>query len=109
MGQECVTRSGYPADFAALFRSKRTYHLGCSTILINVENEPPAEHQQLGKEKAMWDTVVEQKTRHLSHEMPCTACGHAPHSFLPCSDTCDCTPPSVPGAVSGRQVDLVLY
>ena len=57
----------------------------------------------------MWDTVIEQKTRHLSHEMPCTACGHAPHSFLPCSDTCDCTPPSVPGAVSGRQVDLVLH
>jgi len=57
----------------------------------------------------MWDTVVEQKTRHLSHEMPCTACGHAPHSFLPCSDTCDCTPPSVPGAVSCRQVDLILY
>ena len=46
----------------------------------------------------MWDTVIEQKTRHLSHEMPCTACGHAPHTFLPCSDTCDCTPPSVPGA-----------
>jgi hypothetical protein len=109
VGQEGVARSGYPADLAVQFRSKRTYHSGCSTILINVENEPPADHQQRGKEKAMWDTVVEQKTRHLSHEMPCTACGHAPHSFLPCSDTCDCTPPSVPGAVSGRQVDLILY
>jgi len=57
----------------------------------------------------MWDTVTEERKAHLSHEMPCTACGHAPHTFLPCSDTCDCVPPSTPGAVSGRNVDLVLY
>jgi hypothetical protein len=57
----------------------------------------------------MWDTVTERHTAHLSHEMPCTACGHAPHTFLPCSDTCDCVPPSVPGAASGRTVDLVLH
>ncbi len=61
----------------------------------------------------MWDTATDayaaKRHAHLSHEMPCTACGHAPHSFLPCSDTCDCTPPSVPGAVSGRNIDLVLY
>jgi hypothetical protein len=61
----------------------------------------------------MWDTATDEhvgyRRAHLSHEMPCTACGHAPHSFLPCSDTCDCTPPSGPGSVSGRNVDLVLY
>jgi hypothetical protein len=37
----------------------------------------------------MWDTVAETGT-HLSHDMPCTGCGHAQHSYLPCSDTCDC-------------------
>ena len=57
----------------------------------------------------MWDTV-EQTNRHLSHEMPCTACGHAPHTYLPCSDTCDCAPQPVPGSpsASGRNIDLVL-
>ena len=57
----------------------------------------------------MWDTVTDERKAHLSHEMPCTACGHAPHSFLPCSDSCECVPPSVPGEASGRNVDLVLY
>ena len=38
----------------------------------------------------MWDTVVE-NTAHLSHEMPCPRCRHAAHSFLPCSDHCDCS------------------
>jgi hypothetical protein len=56
----------------------------------------------------MWDTVTELAGHHLSHEMPCTACGHATHTFLPCSDTCDCTPPSIPGSASGRTVELVL-
>ena len=103
--QEGVVRSGYAAEIQGVFRSKPTYHLVCSTILTNVEQRMTDK----GRRRAMWDTVIEQKTRHLSHEMPCTACGHAPHSFLPCSDTCDCTPPSVPGAASGRQVDLVLH
>jgi hypothetical protein len=39
----------------------------------------------------MWDTV-ESITTHLSRDLPCQACGHAPHTFLPCSDTCDCRP-----------------
>ncbi len=38
----------------------------------------------------MWDTVAE-TTSHLSHEMPCPWCRHASHSFLPCSDRCDCS------------------
>jgi hypothetical protein len=38
----------------------------------------------------MWDTVDTSGT-HLSHDMPCTGCGHAGHSYLPCSDACSCT------------------
>ena len=40
----------------------------------------------------MWDTVLDQGS-HLSHDAPCVRCGHAMHTFLPCSDTCDCRPP----------------
>ena len=56
----------------------------------------------------MWDTVIDQRNVQLSHERPCTSCGHAPHSFLPCSDTCDCPPPFVPGLDLGRNYELVL-
>jgi hypothetical protein len=42
-----------------------------------------------GEEKTMWDTV-ETSTVHLSHDLPCTGCGHARHTYLPCSDVCDC-------------------
>jgi hypothetical protein len=48
--------------------------------------------------KAMWDTV-ETTTTHLSHDMPCPGCGHATHTFLSCSDTCDCVPAPLPGMV----------
>lgn len=37
----------------------------------------------------MWDTVDTGGT-HLSHDMPCQGCGHAPHSYLPCSEACTC-------------------
>jgi hypothetical protein len=43
--------------------------------------------------KAMWDTVETNTgsgSVHLSHDLPCTGCGHAVHTYLPCSDTCDC-------------------
>jgi hypothetical protein len=67
----------------------------------------------------MWDTATDITAghdyaghAHLSHEMPCTSCGHAPHTYLPCSDTCDCVPPSIPGQhsghLSGASVNLVL-
>lgn len=39
----------------------------------------------------MWDTVDTTCTR-LSHDMPCARCGHATHSYLACSDGCDCQP-----------------
>lgn len=38
----------------------------------------------------------------LSHEMPCVLCGHGPHSFLPCSDSCDCASPVTATLPSGR-------
>jgi len=37
----------------------------------------------------MWDTV-ETVSTHLSHDRPCAECGHAAHTYLPCSDACDC-------------------
>ena len=45
----------------------------------------------------MWDTV-QINDQHLSHDLPCTSCGHAVHTFLACSDTCDCTRNAMPGA-----------
>lgn len=41
------------------------------------------------RETAMWDTV-DNKHTHLSHDVPCPRCGHAGHTYLPCSDSCDC-------------------
>lgn len=43
----------------------------------------------------MWDTF-EENTVHLTHDLPCTGCGHAAHRYLPC-DRCSCTPPDAPG------------
>jgi hypothetical protein len=34
---------------------------------------------------------VAETTSPLSHEMPCPWCRHPSHTFLPCSDRCDCT------------------
>lgn len=46
----------------------------------------------------MWDTVETNRTvTHLPHDMPCVRCGHASHTFLPCSDTCGCVPAPPPG------------
>lgn len=50
----------------------------------------------------MWDTVAETQVsgtcvEHLSHDMPCQTCGHAPHTFLACGDGCDCQPHPLPG------------
>jgi hypothetical protein len=43
----------------------------------------------------MWDTV-ESSTHQLSHDMPCARCGHARHTYLACSDSCDCVPSEAP-------------
>ncbi len=44
----------------------------------------------------MWDTT-EETTMQLSHDLPCSRCGHAAHTFLSCSDSCDCVPGPMPG------------
>ena len=44
----------------------------------------------------MWNTDIT-GTTNLSRELPCLRCGHAPHTYLPCSDTCDCEPAEMPG------------
>jgi hypothetical protein len=46
----------------------------------------------------MWDTAADTITR-ISHDPPCSRCGHATHVYLACSDTCACIPPPVPGSV----------
>jgi len=51
----------------------------------------------------MWDTVQSNEV-HLSHDLPCPQCGHAAHSYLPCSDSCDCVASVMPGTTS--RVDL---
>jgi hypothetical protein len=46
----------------------------------------------------MWDAP--QITQlHLSHDLACSLCGHAAHSYLACSDACACVPPTAPGAI----------
>ena len=47
-----------------------------------------------------WDDDPD-KHAHMSHDMPCPACGHAVHVYLPCGDSCDCPPRMMPGAASG--------
>jgi hypothetical protein len=51
----------------------------------------------------MWDTV-QTNALHLSHDLPCPECGHAAHSYLPCSDTCRCVRSDMPGAVAGLEL-----
>ena len=46
----------------------------------------------------MWDTAESTRTvRHLGHDMQCVRCGHATHTYLPCSDSCACVPMPPPG------------
>lgn len=52
----------------------------------------------------MWDTVESFTGSQLSHDRPCGTCGHALHSYLPCSDSCDCTPALAPGGAVGHRL-----
>lgn len=45
----------------------------------------------------MWKTDRTHQS-HLSHDLPCSGCGHAAHTYLPCGDDCDCTVTAMPGA-----------
>lgn len=46
----------------------------------------------------MWDTV-QSSSVHLPHDRPCPSCAHPVHTYLPCSDSCRCVPPPMPGQV----------
>lgn len=48
----------------------------------------------------MWDTLTAGRVDHLSHDLPCQSCGHGMHTYLPCSDSCDCPPVLMPGQVA---------
>jgi hypothetical protein len=45
----------------------------------------------------MWDSVSDDD-QHLSHDLPCSRCGHAMHTFLACDERCDCAPCVMPGS-----------
>jgi hypothetical protein len=53
----------------------------------------------------MWDTATEHEQHDtaqrqaISHDRPCQECGHALHTFLPCSDDCGCRPQLLPGVL----------
>ena len=53
----------------------------------------------------MWDTV-QTNSVHLSRDLPCPACGHAIHTYLACSDTCDCARRVVPGQPGHVELSL---
>jgi len=48
----------------------------------------------------MWTTTSTTQHQHLSHDLPCPACGHAVHTYLACSDTCACPPTVMPGSIA---------
>lgn len=58
--------------------------------LVKEPNEPD-------EERAMWN-IDQSSEQHLSHDLPCPGCGHAVHTYLPCSDTCACRVTGLPGA-----------
>jgi hypothetical protein len=72
-----------------------------TSVLLAVETDPLRDRTGGG---TMWDTVDARSDQHLSHDLPCPRCGHALHTYLPCSDTCDCVGSAVPGSAS--EVDL---
>lgn len=47
----------------------------------------------------MW-TIVETRQQHLSHDLLCQGCGHAVHTYLPCSETCACPVNVLPGSLA---------
>lgn len=47
----------------------------------------------------MWK-ITSGRPVHLSHDLLCLSCGHAVHTYLPCSETCSCPPCAMPGSVA---------
>jgi 3'(2'), 5'-bisphosphate nucleotidase len=69
----------------------RLVPIGCGYSLGNVLLFTRESSMRFDGERSrvMWDTVHVSDV-HLSHDRPCVECGHALHTFLPCSDTCSC-------------------
>jgi hypothetical protein len=44
--------------------------------------------------------VVDESGDHLSHDMACPNCTHGIHTYLACSDECDCPPVRMPGSAA---------
>ena len=51
----------------------------------------------------MWDTAEMTRTT-IAHDMPCSECGHATHTYLPCSDECPCVPLRLSGVIRDRRL-----
>ncbi|WP_203335473.1 hypothetical protein [Nocardioides limicola] len=47
----------------------------------------------------MWETT-EVGLSGVTHDLPCLGCGHPPHTYYACSESCDCVPPPMPGTPS---------
>jgi hypothetical protein len=52
---------------------------------------------QTGQTRTGQTRTGQQTSQHLTHDLPCSGCGHAVHTYLPCSDTCACAVTSLPG------------
>ena len=49
----------------------------------------------------MWDSV-QTNDQHLSHNMPCSRCGHEVHTFLACGPGSACEPVVMPGTYAAK-------
>jgi hypothetical protein len=72
-------------------------------VPFDVQVRAQALHVKEGS--TMWDTGQTDDV-HLSHDLPCPRCGHAVHTYLACSDTCDCVRTVLPGTVTAGTVEL---
>jgi hypothetical protein len=69
---------------------------------VSLTGVPSSKHElvvasRVNGASIMWDTVSE-VDQHLSHDLPCQRCGHAPHTYLACDALCDCAPVRMPGS-----------
>lgn len=69
-------------------------HQDSTSLATNTRDVNP----KIDRRQAMRDTDRTHEIP-LSHDLPCPHCGHAAHTFLPCSDSCACPPPVIPGTV----------
>lgn len=78
------------------------YGWGEITVRSAMSSAGPAGLHTISDEEVrrMWDIADDDRGHHrvhLCHDLPCPRCGHAVHTFLPCSDTCGCQLCTMPG------------